>query len=117
MGSWFRRQQTTQGGHPMDRYIGMDVHAQTTTMVVMSPKGKHVSERVVETHGKTILEALSAIAGKLHVCLEEGMHAEWIHELLLGRVAEVAVVIPPEKTGPKNDSRDAWWLADQLRLG
>ena len=101
----------------MDRYIGLDVHAQTTTIVVMTSKGKHVSERVVETHGKVIVEAISAVAGTLHVCLEEGMHAEWIHELLLGRVAEVVVMIPPERSGPKNDSRDAWWLADQLRLG
>ena len=101
----------------MDRYIGLDVHAQTTTVVVMSPTGKHLRELVVETHGKSIVEAISGVAGTLHVCLEEGMHAEWIHELLLGRVAEVVVMIPPERSGPKNDSRDAWWLADQLRLG
>jgi transposase len=101
----------------MDRYIGLDVHAQTTTITTMSAHGKRISERIVETHGKTLLEALTAIAGKLHVCLEEGMHAEWLYGLLLGRVDEVVVVIPPERSGPKNDSRDAWWLAEQLRLG
>jgi transposase len=101
----------------MDRYIGLDVHAQTTTIVVMSPKGKHLSERVVETHGKTLVEAITGVGGMVHVCLEEGMHSEWVHEILLGRVAQVVVMVPPERTGPKSDARDAWWLADQLRLG
>lgn len=101
----------------MDRYIGLDVHAQTTTLTVMSATGKHLSEKVLETHGKVLLDALTSIAGELHVCLEEGMHSEWLYELLVGRVADVVVMIPPERTGPKSDKRDAWWLADQLRLG
>jgi transposase len=101
----------------MDRYIGLDVHAQTTTVVVMSANGKHLAEKVVETHGKLLVETIGSIAGELHVCLEEGMHSEWLHELLASRVARVVVMIPPERSGPKSDARDAWWLADQLRLG
>jgi transposase len=101
----------------MDRYIGLDVHAQTTTLVVMAPSGKRLAEKVVETHGKALVDAIRSIPGQLHVCLEEGMHAEWIYELLVGRAAEVLVLIPPERTGSKSDSRDAWWLADQIRLG
>jgi hypothetical protein len=101
----------------MDRYIGLDVHAQTTTLAVMSAKGKHLTEKVIETHGKLLVETIGSMAGDLHVCLEEGMHAEWIHELLARRVARVVVMIPPERHGPKSDARDAWWLADQLRLG
>jgi transposase len=101
----------------MNRYIGLDVHAQTTTLAVMSAKGKHLTEKVVETHGKLLVETIAAIAGEKHVCLEEGMHAEWIHELLLHRVTRIVVMIPPERSGPKSDARDAWWLADQLRLG
>lgn len=101
----------------MERYIGLDVHAQTTTIVVMTAKGKHLAERVVETHGKKIVETILSFAGEVHVCLEEGMHSEWLHELLQDRVARIMVVVPPERTGTKNDSRDAWWLADQMRLG
>jgi transposase len=101
----------------MDRYIGLDVHAQTTTVTVMSAKGKHLAEKVVETHGKLLVETICSFAGTLHVCLEEGMHSEWIHELLVHRVAETVVMIPPERSGSKSDTRDAWWLADQLRLG
>jgi transposase len=101
----------------MNRYIGLDVHAQTTTLVVMSAKGKHLVEKVLETHGKLLVETIASIAGDLHVCLEEGMHAEWIHELLTHRVAQIVVMIPPERSGSKSDTRDAWWLADQLRLG
>jgi transposase len=101
----------------MDRYIGLDVHAQTTTLALMSAKGKHLAERVVETHAKAVLHEIVATPGELHVCLEEGMHSEWLYELLLGRVAQVVVMIPPERSGSKSDARDAWWLADQLRLG
>ena len=101
----------------MDRYIGLDVHAQTTTIVVMSAKGRRLMEKVIETHGKLLVDAITAIAGDLHVCLEEGMHAEWIHELLLHRVKRIVVMIPPDRSGSKSDARDAWWLADQLRLG
>jgi transposase len=101
----------------MDRYIGLDIHAQTTTLAVMSAKGKHLTETVIETHGKLLVETIGSIAGDLHVCLEEGMHAEWIYELLVRRVARIVVMIPPERQGPKSDARDAWWLADQLRLG
>lgn len=101
----------------MDRYIGLDVHAQTTTLAVMSAKGKHLAQRVVETHGEVLLGAMRETAGALHVCLEEGMHSEWLYELLLGKVAEVVVMVPPERSGSKSDARDAWWLADQLRLG
>ena len=101
----------------MDRYIGLDIHAQTTTLAVMSAKGRHLTEKVIETNGKLLVETIGSIAGDLHVCLEEGMHAEWIHELLARRVARIVVMIPPEHHGPKSDARDAWWLADQLRLG
>ena len=101
----------------MDRYIGLDVHAQTTTLVALSATGKRVAERTLETHGTVLLQAVREIAGTLHVCLEEGMHAEWICELLDGRVHQVVVMVPPERSGPKSDVRDARWLADQLRLG
>lgn len=101
----------------MDRYIGLDVHARTTTLVVLSAKGKRVAEKVIETHGQALLGTLSELAGELHVCLEEGMHSEWLAELLVGKVAEVVVMVPPERGGSKSDSRDAAWLADQLRLG
>ena len=83
----------------------------------MSGRGKHLAEKVVETHGTVLLESLGQIAGELHVCLEEGMHSEWLYELLVGKVADVVVMVPPERSGSKSDARDAWWLADQLRLG
>lgn len=101
----------------MDRYIGLDVHAQSTTVAVMGPSGKHLKETVVETHGKVLVEMILSFGGTLHVCFEEGMHAEWLHELLEGRVHEAVIIIPPKREGSKSDARDAWWLADQLRKG
>jgi len=101
----------------MDRYIGLDVHAQTTTMVVVSQSGKLLAERIIETDAKILLDAILGVAGRLHVCMEEGMHAEWLYELLVGRVEQVVVLLAPERSGSKSDSRDARWLANQLRLG
>jgi transposase len=40
-----------------------------------------------------------------------------LHELLSPHAVEVVVVLPPKREGPKNDERDALWLAEQLRLG
>jgi hypothetical protein len=35
----------------MERYIGVDVHAASCTMGVISQAGKRLKESVVETHG------------------------------------------------------------------
>ncbi len=101
----------------MDRYIGLDVHAQTTTLCVMGPSERRLSERVVETHGAELRKALREVAGRKHVCLEEGMHAEWLAELLEREAERVVVTVPPQRRGPKSDTIDAWWLAEQLRKG
>jgi hypothetical protein len=33
----------------MDRYVGLDAHAQTCTLAVMGPTGRRLTSRVVET--------------------------------------------------------------------
>ena len=67
----------------MDRYIGLDVHAASTTFAIVSPTGKRLGTRVVETNGQAVVEQLKTIAGQRHVCLEEGIQSTWMYEISL----------------------------------
>jgi transposase len=100
----------------MERYIGLDVHAQSCTLAVVSATGKRLGLHVVETNGAALKQAFAAMPGNLHVCLEEGTQSAWVYELLKGR-ADVAVVIPDRPRGSKDDAKDAWGLAESLRIG
>jgi hypothetical protein len=54
-------------GTPMQRYIGLDVHAASTTFAVVGESGKRLESHLVETNGHALVEQLKAIAGKRHV--------------------------------------------------
>jgi len=100
----------------MQRYIGIDVHAASSTLVVVSPTGKRIETRVVETTGKTLFDAVSAVPGERHICLEEGAQSSWLYELLAPLAKEVAVLAAEKKKrGTKNDAVDAFELAERMR--
>src|SRR5262245_2300384 len=101
----------------MERYIGLDVHAASTTFAVVGESGRRVGSHVVETNGQALVEQLKTIPGKRHVCLEEGTQSAWIYEILSPHAEEVVVAVVPESRGQKNDERDAFHLAEQLRTG
>ncbi len=101
----------------MERYVGVDAHAQSCTLGVMSASGRRLKELLVETNGRALVEAVRGIGGRVHVCLEEGTQSAWLYELLKPHVAEVVVAVAPEKKGPKDDRRDAWSRANELRTG
>ena len=56
----------------MERYIGLDVHSQSCTLAVVGQTGKRIGMQVVETNGAALKQAMRAMAGAKHVCLEEG---------------------------------------------
>ena len=101
----------------MQRYIGLDVHAASTTFAVIGESGKRLGTHVVETNGQALVEQLKTIPGKRHVCLEEGTQSTWLYEILSPHAEEVLVVMVPESRGQKNDAKDAFTLAEQLRTG
>ena len=101
----------------MDRYVGVDSHAATCTLGVVSASGKRLRSLVVETNGRTIVNAVRLLPGRVHVCLEEGAQSAWLYELLKPHVAEVVVAVPPKSKGAKDDRRDAWARAEELRTG
>ena len=75
----------------MDRYFGLDVHAQSCSMAVMGPSGRKLTSQVVETSGRALVEAIKSVPGRKHVCLEEGAQSAWLYELLTPHVEEVVV--------------------------
>lgn len=101
----------------MERYVGLDSHARSCTLGVLSAAGKRLQSIVVETNGQALVEAVKRIPGRVHLCLEEGTQSAWLHELLKPHVAEIVVSMPPKGKGSKDDKRDAWARADELRVG
>src|SRR5689334_25320791 len=101
----------------MERYIGLDVHAASTTFAVIGESGKRLGTHVIETNGQALVEQLTTIPGKRHVCLEEGTQSTWLYEILSPHAEEVLVVMVSESRGQKNDAKDAFTLAEQLRTG
>src|ERR1019366_4299432 len=103
------------------KYIGLDVHQATISAAVLDSTGKLVMECVPETKAATILQFIHGLRGSLHVTLEEGTCAAWLHDLLKPHVAQVLVCDPRKntsmKTGNKNDRSDARKLAELLYLG
>jgi transposase len=101
----------------MSRYIGLDAHASSCTLGVMTPSGKRVGSHVVETNARCLIEALTQIPEPRHICLEEGTLSEWLYEVLSPHAQEVVVAAVSESRGSKDDRRDAFGLAEDLRLG
>jgi transposase len=99
----------------MERFIGLDVHGQSCTLVVMGPSGRRLGQHVVETSAKLLIDRMRCIAGEKHVCMEEGTQSEWLHEVLHPHVKRLVVTQPLARAGSKSDAIDAWALADLLR--
>src|SRR5579863_6860986 len=71
------------------KYIGLDVHQATISVVVLDGTGHLVMESVIETKAATILQLLHGLSGSLHVTFEEGTCAAWLHDLLKPHVTKV----------------------------
>ncbi len=102
----------------MDRYIGIDVHAASCTVAIVDGKGKKLGCHVVETNGQALIECLRMTPGTKRVCLEEGTQSNWLHEIISPHVEDLVVTgCNRETRGPKDDRRDAFGLAEMLRVG
>ena len=102
------------------KYIGLDVHQATISVAVLDSAGTLVMEAILETKAETILQFIHGLRGSLHVTLEEGTCAAWLHDLLKPHVAQVLVCDPRRnaliKAGNKSDRIDARKLSDLLYL-
>jgi hypothetical protein len=55
-------------------------------------------EAILETKAETILQLIHGLGGSLHVTIEEGTRAAWLHDLLKPHVTRV-VVCDPRNSG------------------
>lgn len=101
----------------MSRFIGFDVHSQSTTAVVLGASGRTLKQQVLETRVKVLADFLRSIARPRYLCMEEGNLCAWLYEELESLVDELVVVQPPRHVGTKSDARDAYARANELRLG
>jgi hypothetical protein len=96
---------------------GIDVHAASCTLAVISEAGRRLRSMVVETNGEALVGAIRSVPGHRRVVLEEGTQAGWLSELLEPHAAEEMLARVDGRRGQKSDELDAYELADRLRLG
>jgi hypothetical protein len=75
----------------MLKYIGLDVHQATISASVLHSSGKLLMEAILATKAETVPRFIHGLRGSLHVTLEEGSCAAWLHEVLKPYVTEVLV--------------------------
>ncbi len=54
----------------MERYIGLDAHAASCTLAVISQAGRRLKDFPVETNGQALVEAIRMIPGHKHLVFE-----------------------------------------------
>ena len=59
----------------MERYLGLDVHAASCTLAVISQTGKRLKDFPVETNGQALVEAIRMVPGCRHLVFEEGLQS------------------------------------------
>ena len=101
----------------MDRYIRLDAHASSCTPGVTTPSGKWIGSYMVETNARCLIKTVRQIPSSRHICLEEGPLSEWLHEVPSPHAQKVVAAAVNESRGSKDDRRDAFLLADDLRRG
>jgi transposase len=103
------------------RYIGLDVHKDSTTAVVLDAQGKVLMQTTLRTEASVLVDFLRGLSGSLHLTFEEGTYSAWLYTVLSPWVEKLIVCNPRQnallKEGNKSDPIDARKLADLLRLG
>ena len=93
------------------KYIGLDVHQATISAAVLDCTGKLVMESLLETKAATVLQFIHGLRGSLHVTLEEGTCAAWLHDLLKPHVSEVLVCDPRKNSLLKSGNKTRWGMS------
>ncbi len=101
------------------KYVGLDVHQATTQASVRAETGQVIARTVLPTEGRAVVEFFRGLRGPVHVALEEGTQAQWLHDLLVPLVQRVVVCDRhgEKRRGNKGDRVDADQLAVRLWRG
>ena len=104
---------------PSAKYVALDVHQATTVAAVRAASGRVIARTVLPTEEPALVEFFRGMRGAVHVALEEGTQAQWLHDLLVPLVDRVVVCDRrgEHQQGNKADQVDADQLAERLRQG
>lgn len=102
------------------KYVGLDVHQASTVASVREAGGRVIARTIVPTEEGAILEFVGGMRGMVHVAIEEGTQAQWLHDLIEPHVARLVVCdrrSERRRHGNKSDRGDADALSEALRCG
>lgn len=103
----------------MEYYIGLDVHSQSTTAVVVDKNGEQKLRATFPTTEAEIYKFMNKLdEGVKHLTFEECTLSQWFYITLIDKVDHLLVCNPTyvaKKHGAKTDYRDALHLAQELR--
>lgn len=101
------------------KYVGLDVHQAMTVASVREEGGRVIARSAVATEEAALVEFFGGMRGAVHVALEEGTQAQWLHDLLVPVVDRVVVCDRrgASRQGNKGDQIDADHLSELLRRG
>jgi len=104
----------------MEYYIGLDIHSQTTTGVVVDKNGDQKIRATFSSTEAELLKFIEKVPGVKHLTFEECSLSQWFYITLVEHVDHLLVCNPTyvaKKHGAKTDYRDALHLAQELRTG
>lgn len=103
----------------MERFIGIDIHAASCSLVAVDQGQKIVARAVVPTRAPALIHALKGLGGRRQVCIEECNLSGWIYEVISPAADRVVVTrVDDRKRGRrKDDFRDAHELALRILQG
>ena len=101
------------------KYVALDVHQATTIASVREESGRRIARMILPTEERALVECFRGMRGTIHVALEEGTQAQWLHDLLVSLVDRVVVCDRrgESQQGNKGDAIDADQLSELLRRG
>ena len=102
-----------------DKYVALDVHQEATAASVRKGSGRVVARTILPTETAAFVEFFRGMRGSIHVALEEGTQAQWLHDLITPLVTRVIVCDRrgESRRGSKSDQVDADQLSEMLRCG
>lgn len=101
----------------MERYLGIDAHAESCTICVLGASGRLIRRDVIETRGPSLVGYFQQHPGRLHAVVEESEWSEWLVEMLTPYVVDIVSIPGKRAQGSKSDRIDAHRLAERLRTG
>lgn len=89
-------------------------------MAILSATGKRLRDYPVDEWPEPARAANTTpvrACGRRHLIFEKGTQSAWLYETLARHVEEIVVTGVARSRGPKDDRRDAYALAEKLRIG